>query len=83
MVTSSEIKSGLKLFGTAAMRILVVLLACVLSLLHSASHAASPKILEIKTDKGVGAWLVREPSIPIISVQITFRGGTITDPVGK
>jgi len=56
MVTSSEIKSGLKLFGTAAMWILFVLLACVLSLLHSASHAASPKILEIKTDKGVGAW---------------------------
>jgi zinc protease len=83
MVTSSEIKSGLKLFGTAAMWILFVLLVCVLSLPHSASHAASPNILEIKTDKGVGAWLVREPSIPIISVQITFRGGTITDPVGK
>ena len=44
---------------------------------------AAPEILEIESAKGVKAWLVREPSIPIISVEIAFRGGTITDPDGK
>ena len=49
----------------------------------SESIHGKARILEIKTDKGVSAWLVREPSIPIISVQIIFRGGTATDPAGK
>ena len=83
MVTSPKIQSGFKLFDIGMIRILLVFLVSVFSLMHSVSLAATPEILEIKTDKGVSAWLVREPSIPIISVQIIFRGGTATDPAGK
>ena len=51
--------------------------------LPSPQALAAPEILEVESDKGVRAWLVNEPSIPVISVQIAFRGGSVTDPAGK
>ncbi len=51
--------------------------------LPSAQALAAPEIFEIESAGGVKAWLVHEPSIPIVSVQVAFRGGSITDPAGK
>ena len=83
MEAKSVFPVGLNCFRAAMKRVLPVMLVCVLSLPLASLSNAAPEILEIKTDTGVNAWLVREPSIPIISVQIALRGGTITDPVGK
>jgi zinc protease len=44
---------------------------------------AATKISEIKTPGGFTVWMVREPSIPIIAIEIAFRGGAGLDPVGK
>lgn len=43
---------------------------------------ATIDIQEVKTPAGFTAWLVEEPSIPFVSLQIVFRGGTSIDPEG-
>ncbi len=32
---------------------------------------------------GIEAWLVNDPSVPVISMDVAWRGGSITDPSGK
>ncbi|PKP80552.1 MAG: insulinase family protein [Alphaproteobacteria bacterium HGW-Alphaproteobacteria-18] len=39
-------------------------------------------IQQFDTPGGVSVWLVTEPSIPIVSVQMAWRGGSIADPDG-
>ncbi|MFN3609293.1 MAG: M16 family metallopeptidase [Hyphomonas sp.] len=39
-------------------------------------------IQEFTTPGGVSVWLVTEPSIPIVSVQMAWRGGSVADPDG-
>ena len=41
--------------------------------------AAQQKIEEVTSAGGIKAWLVNEPSIPFIALQIAFRGGTSLD----
>ena len=43
---------------------------------------ANVDIQEVKTPAGFTAWLVEEPSIPFVSLQIVFKGGTSLDPEG-
>lgn len=40
---------------------------------------AAVDIQEVKTPGGFTAWLVEEPSIPFVSLEIWFRGGTSVD----
>ncbi len=44
--------------------------------------AAAP-IQRIVSPGGIEAWLVEEQAIPIISIEISFRGGASLDPEGK
>ncbi|MBY9068427.1 insulinase family protein [Hyphomonas sp. WL0036] len=39
-------------------------------------------IQQMTTPGGVSVWLVTEPSIPIVSVQMAWRAGTTSDPAG-
>ena len=68
---------------SSAVQTLIALTVIFAVITPSARVKAAPEILEIESAKGIKVWLVQEPSIPIISVQIAFRGGTITDPDGK
>jgi zinc protease len=40
-------------------------------------------ITEVTSPGGITAWLVAEPSIPFMALQIGFRGGQSLDPAGK
>ncbi|QHQ35951.1 M16 family metallopeptidase [Algicella marina] len=40
-------------------------------------------IQEVTTPAGTTVWLVEEPSIPIISVEVEFKGGAVLDPQDK
>ncbi|WP_353642542.1 hypothetical protein [Mesorhizobium sp. WSM2239] len=40
-------------------------------------------ILEVKSKKGITAWLVGDHSIPLIAIRFAFDGGTAQDPAGK
>lgn len=44
---------------------------------------AATDIIEVTSPGGIKAWLVQETSIPMVALQMSFRGGSAIDPVGK
>ena len=44
---------------------------------------AEVAIQEVKSEKGITAWLVEDYSVPIVAVRFVFGGGSTQDPVGK
>jgi zinc protease len=46
-----------------------------------AAHATN--IQRVVSPGGIEAWLVQEPSIPLIALDFAFRGGANQDPAGK
>lgn len=46
------------------------------------AQAAAP-IQKVVSPGGIEAWLVEEPSIPIVSLEIQFEGGAVLDPEGE
>lgn len=61
-------------------RFLVVLWVTVVAALPA---TAQIKIEEVTSAGGIKAWLVNEPAIPFIAMQIAFKGGTALDAEGK
>ena len=49
----------------------------------AATTANGTEIRRVVSPGGVEAWLVEEPSIPIISVEMMWKGGARFDPEGK
>ena len=52
-------------------------------LLLAATASAATKITEVTSPGGIKAWLVQEPTIPMLALEISFRGGSALDPGGK
>ena len=44
---------------------------------------AATDIVEVTSEGGITAWLVEEPSIPILAISIEIEGGALLDPDGK
>ncbi|MBL8579429.1 MAG: insulinase family protein [Mesorhizobium sp.] len=44
---------------------------------------AEVAIQEVKSDKGITAWLVEDYTVPIVTVRFSFQGGNTQDPPGK
>lgn len=61
-------------------RLFIVLWVAVVAALPA---SAQIKIEEVTSEGGIKAWLVSEPAIPFIAVQIAFKGGTALDADGK
>ena len=58
--------------------------ALVLIVLAAALPARAATDIQVVTSPGgITAWLVEEQSIPMIALEVSFRGGTSLDPVGK
>jgi zinc protease len=55
----------------------------VLSAALPASVAQALEIQDLKSPAGVVFWLVEEPSIPIVSLEISFAGGARLDPAER
>ncbi|MEL6478584.1 MAG: pitrilysin family protein [Pseudomonadota bacterium] len=53
------------------------------ALLLAALPAKAVDIQEVTTPGGITYWLVEEPSIPIVSLEISFMGGARLNPEGK
>ena len=45
--------------------------------------AATTKIERVISPGGIEAWLVREPSVPLIAMEFSFKGGANQDPENK
>ena len=61
----------------------IVALAVGLQSAGAPDGAAATRITALTSPGGISAWLVHEPSIPIITLDIAFRGGSALDPLGK
>lgn len=48
-----------------------------------ASAANATKIEHVISPGGIEAWLVREPSVPLIAMEFAFAGGAAQDPADK
>ena len=61
----------------------VMMAGAALWLLAPLPGVAATKIVALTSPGGIEAWLVEEPAIPIIALNIAFRGGSALDPTGK
>jgi zinc protease len=59
------------------------LVSLVVSLLLSVPASAAIDIQEVTTPGGLDAWLVEEPGIPFVALELRFRGGASLDREGK
>ena len=58
-----------------------ILLALVLSLAPMAA-SAQVTVREVTSPAGIDAWMVEEPALPFVALEILFPGGTSLDPEG-
>ena len=68
------------------MALIISVRSCILALALlclAGAASAGPKIEQIVTPKGIAVWLVREPAIPMLALQATWRGGTSSNPAGQ
>ncbi|MEO1240244.1 MAG: pitrilysin family protein, partial [Pseudomonadota bacterium] len=57
-------------------------LACMI-VLFALPARAEVDIVEVTSPGGITAWLVEEPSIPFVALEVRFQGGTSLDQPGK
>jgi zinc protease len=60
-----------------------ILVAGGLSSFTSLNTAQAMKIEKVVSSKGITAWLVEDHTLPLLSMQFGFRGGSSQDPKGK
>jgi zinc protease len=58
-----------------------IVAACLAAFLPQAH--AEVAIQEVKSEKGVTAWLVEDYTVPVVSIRFSFEGGSTQDPDGK
>ncbi len=63
-----------------ALPALAILLAAVVAAAGPAQGAA---IQVLTTPSGIRLWLREEPAIPIVALEVAFRGGSALDPAGR
>ncbi len=61
----------------------LAVLAAAFTLTSAGPATAASKIREIVSPLGIKAWLVREPSVPMVSLDYAFTGGANADPADK
>ncbi len=60
-----------------------IVTALLVGLLLSLSPAHATKIQRVVSPGGIEAWLVHEPTLPLIAMDFAFRGGSNQDPATK
>ncbi|MQA66180.1 MAG: insulinase family protein [Alphaproteobacteria bacterium] len=70
--------------GIAAASVRMALVAgLVAAALSVAAPARAIEIKPVTSPKGITAWLITDRSVPLVSLQFAFRGGSALDPKGK
>jgi len=64
-------------------RVALAALSVAATLAAASLPAGATTIERIVSPGGIVAWLVREPSVPLIAMDFAFRGGATQDPAGK
>jgi zinc protease len=66
---------------TKPLRLVLVVLGAIFAF-DSAAFAAK-NVERVVSPGGIEAWLVRDTSVPLLSLEFSFRGGAALDPAGK
>jgi zinc protease len=74
---------GSKFALREAGRLALFVLLFVTALFSAPGVARAVNVERVVSPGGIEAWLVRDPTIPVISLHLTFRGGAALDPEGK
>jgi zinc protease len=64
-----------------ALRWLPIAIAALIGVFNPAAHATN--IERVVSPGGIEAWLVHEPSVPLLAMEFAFAGGTAQDPAAK
>ncbi len=56
---------------------------CLILVLFAPLSAHATEVREVRSPGGITAWLVREPTIPLISIKFSFVGGGSLDQSGR
>ncbi len=64
-------------------RIVMAAAAAIVSMLVLHAPARATTIERVVSPGGIEAWLVREPSVPLIAMDFAFKGGADQDPASK
>lgn len=59
-----------------------LLLVCLFAL-SAARPAQAIEVERVVSPGGIEAWLVRDPKVPVLSIEFSFEGGSALDPEGK
>jgi len=60
-----------------------VMLAALVSILLTAVPVKAADVERVVSPGGIEAWLIRDPSNPITTMKLAFRGGAALDPEGR
>jgi len=71
----------MRIFRRLGLLVIVALFTFASFAVSRSAHAF--KVESVVSPGGITAWLVRDTSNPIITVNLTFRGGSALDPQGK
>lgn len=73
----------MKLFRPSAIGSALAVVLVIGAVVMAARAAEASEIVEVRSERGVVAWLKQEPSIPMLAVSATWRGaGSVSDPAG-
>ena len=64
-------------------RPILFVLLIVATIFTAAPRAHAVDVERVVSDKGIEAWLVRDPSKPITTMKFSFKGGSALDPADK
>jgi len=64
-------------------RLLTGVLAVLIVFATATAPRAQTEVIEVTSPGGISAWLVREDSIPLLSLRLSFAGGAALDPADK
>src|SRR6185503_1449161 len=68
---------------THRLRCLIALAAALFAALATVQPAAATKVQRVVSPGGIVAWLVHEPSLPLVALNFAFVGGATQDPADK
>lgn len=80
MIERGRINAGMH---RAAVVVVMAMAALVLAAFAARPVASAVEIREVRSDKGVTAWLVEDRTLPLVTIRFAFKGGSTQEPAGK
>lgn len=65
------------------LRAVSLVLGALMTVAFASPPARASSIQEITSTSGIKAWLVEDYTVPVVALNIAFRGGAAQDPAGK